>query len=116
MRSLCFFFSFFTTGTPMLFSIAALHCCSYWVFMGITSSFFFMYKASLAAPNPALQSNPLEVARLFRYNSRSRGCSTRFLWEYFDLLCFENTCHCTYLNFFNCLMIFSSSYDGRYTV
>src|SRR5260221_12883861 len=103
--SACFFFSFFITGTPMPFSIAALHCCSYCNFIGITSNFFFRNNASLAVPKPALQNTPLDEAMLLRNLSLSNGKKDKFLYEYFPLHFFENTCHSMSLYFRRCLMM-----------
>src|SRR5690606_23485662 len=94
-----FFLKDFITGTPISFKAAALHCCSYCPFMGMTNNFFFIKSASAGVSKPAPQRMPLLVAILVTKASLVMDCSEIFLLETIFLLCFEKTSQVTSLIF-----------------
>src|SRR5690606_27408033 len=104
-----FFLKDFITGTPISFKAAALHCCSYCPFMGMTNNFFFMKRASAGVSKPAPQRMPLLVAILVTKASLVMGCTVMFLFVNVFLLCFEKTSQVTSLIFDRMFNIFSSS-------
>ncbi len=53
-----------TTGTPSLEADKALHCCSYWPFIGIIITFFCKNSASAGPSKPPPVSRPSQLARL----------------------------------------------------
>src|SRR5690606_7230608 len=112
-RSIFFSFKFFITGTPSVFRAAALQCCSYWFFIGITSSFFFKKRASDGVSKPAPQIIPEQDVKLLMKASWLIGIREIFSEIRVFFVCLEKTSHFVFLNFLKVFISFLSPIEGR---